>query len=154
MKFILGAAVMALSVGLAACGGSGGPKRPSCGPASRDGRACPSPFPQPPSVSNVGTSLSASGKATLGTVTVPVEVNEGWHISWGYSNCSEGGPGFFHVEVYNEGVDTPGVPDPNASGPELLGAGGIGTQSYANDAGHKYFRVTSDCDWSISVSSN
>jgi hypothetical protein len=156
MKFLIVGAVLALSMGLAACGGGESHKPPSCGPASRSLIGCPNGFPQPPSFSNFGTSLSVSGTTAhfKPTTTVPVEVNDNWHITWGYSNCLDG-VGIFEVSIYNQGVDTPGVPDFNASlGFNKMGTGGIGTQHYTNDGGYKYFQITSDCDWSIAAGSN
>lgn len=85
--------------------------------------------------------------STIGSSgTTPVFTQPGhWLMSWSYNCANYGSPGNFIVDVQQP------ADDPNIDiGPNELGNSGSGTDFYY-DAGSFQLAITSECDWSISV---
>lgn len=78
--------------------------------------------------------------------TPQFSANSGWTMSWSYSNCS-GGSGNFNVNIVQPAGDFT-----FDAGPNELGPGGTGTDTYT-DSGVFSLQVISECDWTISINS-
>jgi hypothetical protein len=87
---------------------------------------------------------SGTGISSTATFTVPSE----WNLVWHY-DCSgfSTGTGNFIVNITN----SDGTDDIASAGVNQLGAGGDGTEHYHADPGSKFFKVNSECAWTISV---
>ena len=96
----------------------------------------------PPTVGSVtytSTQIGSSGN------TPQFSESGNWTMSWSYSCAAYGQAGNFSVIVNQPANDTT-----IDIGPNELGSGGSGTDSYT-DTGVFSLSITSECDWSISV---
>jgi hypothetical protein len=93
------------------------------------------------------TSPTFSNTQTGQTGQTPqFQAASGWSMSWSYSNCIDGSGNFSVNIVQPAGDDTFDV------GPNELGSGGSGTDTYT-DSGVFSLQVLSECDWTININS-
>jgi hypothetical protein len=90
---------------------------------------------------------SGSGTATTDSFKVPSR----WDLQWSY-DCSgfAGGSGNFIVTIYDDYGQNSQV-DFDNQGINQLGAGGNGVEHYHSGGNTKFFKVVSECNWTLTV---
>jgi hypothetical protein len=95
-----------------------------------------------PQIAGANTATYTSTEIGSSGQTPQFNQSGNWQLAWSYNCTAFGSPGNFGVEINNSAADV---------GPNELGTGGSGTDYYT-DTGNFSLSVTSECDWSITVS--
>jgi Protein of unknown function (DUF2510) len=95
---------------------------------------------------------SGSGTATTATFKVP----NNWDFAWSYDCSNWGSSGNFITENWDyngavSGNGNGGATDLDNQGVSQLGPGGQGVEHYHSGGNTKYMKVTSECNWTLTV---
>jgi hypothetical protein len=159
--FIVGAVIVVLLVIAAAAGGGSDDKKDvATDDASTTSTGAPAATPTapptaPPATVPAGPIFTQTGSGTA--TTASFKVPNSWDMAWTYDCANFGLSGNFIVQIYDLTGSAGGTAasggnlDFDNQGVNQLGANGSGVEHYHSGGNTKYLKISSECNWSLTI---